>query len=185
MSHEVAKTLYQASHEAGQKFEYFITGAIGAMFAYSVQNYTPQVLGWNPQTLEPVAILCLAASFFCGLKRIEARYHELGISYEKHQALGDAKAMEDTLRLIHEDPLRHIPRQSIEKIQKSLEIQASRAKSADPILDKLGRQMGILYRIRNYLMIAGFLLLVCAKIGTPYLSPKPTQADQPATKGTF
>jgi len=49
MSHEVAKTLYQANHEAGQKFEYFVTGAIGAMFAYSVQNYAPEVLAWNPK----------------------------------------------------------------------------------------------------------------------------------------
>lgn len=181
MSHKVAKTLYQANHEAGQKFEYFVTGAIGAVFAYSVQNYDPQVLAWNPQTLEPIAILCLAVSFFCGLKRIEARYHELGISYEKNQSLGDAKAMEDALRLIHEDPVRHQPRQSIEEIQKALDTQVSRSQSAAPILDKLGRQMGILYRIRNYLMIAGFLLLVAAKVGTPYFAPTTTPSPPPAT----
>lgn len=179
MSHEVAKTLYQASHEAGQKFEYFITGAIGAMFAYSVQNYSPEVLGWNPQTLEPIAILFLAVSFFCGLKRIEARYHELGISYKKNQAIGDAKAMEEALRLIFEDPVRNQPRQSIEEIQKSLDIQVSRAKSAAPILDKLGRQMGVLYHVRNLLMVLGFLFLVGSKMGTPYFSPKPTPTTQP------
>lgn len=56
MSHEVAKTLYNANHEAGQKLEYFITGVIGAMFAYSVQNYTPHIIGWDARTLEPMRV---------------------------------------------------------------------------------------------------------------------------------
>lgn len=181
MSHEVAKTLYNASHEAGQKLEYFITGVIGAMFAYSVQNYTPHIIGWDARTLEPIAILCLAVSFFCGLKRIEAHYHHLGISYEKNQAIGDAKVMDEALRLIHADPLRHQPRQSIEDIQKSLEISVSRAKSATPILDRLDRQIGALYRARNWLMLAGFFLIVAAKIADPYstTTKQPTQAPTP------
>jgi hypothetical protein len=182
MSHEVAKTLYDDAHEARQKFEYFITGAIGAMFAYTVQNYTPRRLDLTPSTLEPIAIVCLAVAFFCALKRIESHYHHLGINYEKNQALGDAKALEEALRLIHTDPVRHQPRQSIEEIQKSLEIQVSRAKSAAPILDMLDRRMGKLYHLRNYLMAAGFLLIFCAKAGSPYFAPTKTQSQEPQTK---
>ena len=143
------------------------------MFAYSVQNYTPAVLGWTPQTLEPAAILCLAVSFFCGLKRLEAHYHHLGISYEKNQALGDAQEIQKALKQAepHLGALPPLQQEYMDGWRKKMEAQHSRAKSADPILDKLDRQMGFLYHSRNRLMMAGFLLLVCSKIGTPYFSP--------------
>ncbi|MES2997135.1 MAG: hypothetical protein V4733_10040 [Verrucomicrobiota bacterium] len=173
MSHEKANLLYQATKAAEQQFEYFLTGAIGAMFAYTVQNYTPHRLDLSPSTLEPLAIVCLAGAFFCGLKRIECLFHHSGISYQKFQELGDAQVTEDAIRLIVTQPEKHQPRQgsTIESIAKDAQAHRSRAQSADPLLDSLGTQVRRYYTWRNSLMLAGFSLIVAAKIAAPYFAP--------------
>ena len=98
MSSENATLLYKASQEAQQKFEYFLTGAIGAMFAYIAQTYTPQKIDLSASTLEPVALLLLAVSFFLGLRRINCIYHILGMSYEETLATDDATEIQKALR---------------------------------------------------------------------------------------
>ena len=143
MSHENAKILYQATQAAEQKFEYFLTGAIGAMFAYTVQNYTPHRLDFSASTLEPIAIICLAGAFFCGLKRIECLFHVLGISYQKNQEIGDAQVTEDAIRMIVTEPHKHQPRQgsSLESISEEAQAHRDRARSAEPLLDSLGTKV--------------------------------------------
>ena len=186
MSHENAKILYQATQSAEQKFEYFLTGAIGAIFAYSVQNYTPTRIDLSPSILEPIAIVCLAGAFFCGLKRIECLFHHLGISYQKNQELGDAQVTEDALRLIVLEPHKHQPRRgsSIELIVEEAASHRSRAQSAEPLLDSLNTKVRLFYKWRNYLMFAGFFLVFLARVLSPYssmLKQSPQQSDSRTT----
>jgi hypothetical protein len=173
MSHENAKILYQATQAAEQKFEYFLTGAIGAMFAYTVQNYTPHRLDFSASTLEPIAIICLAGAFFCGLKRIECLFHVLGISYQKNQEIDDAQVTETAIRMIVTEPEKHQPRQgsSLESLAKEAQAHRGRAQSAEPLLDSLGTKVRHYYTWRNGLMLAGFSLIVAAKIAVPYSTP--------------
>jgi hypothetical protein len=63
--------LYSKSRDSLEKFDYFICSVAGAIFAYVAQHYTPKVLAIDAATLEPVSLVLLAASFFCGIKRIE------------------------------------------------------------------------------------------------------------------
>jgi hypothetical protein len=66
-----ALELYKKGKDAADKFDYFVCTVSGAIFAYIAQHYTPKVLAINAALLEPVSLLVLAGSFFCGLKRIE------------------------------------------------------------------------------------------------------------------
>jgi hypothetical protein len=66
-----ALELYKKGKDAADKFDYFVCTVSGAIFAYIAQHYTPKVLAIDAATLEPVSLLLLAGSFFCGLKRIE------------------------------------------------------------------------------------------------------------------
>jgi hypothetical protein len=184
MSHENAKVLYQANQAAGQKYEYFLTGAIGAMFAYSVQGYIPKRLDFTPVTLEPIAIVCFAAAFICGLKRIEGLFHHLGVSYEMNQALGDATEAEKALRLIAEEPHTHQPREgvSVESIQGEANAWRDRAQSADTKLDLLNLKGQSLYSWRNRLMITGVALIVCARVANPYFVNHPEPSQEPSSQ---
>jgi hypothetical protein len=169
MSHENAKILYQASHEAQQKFEYFLTGAIGAMFAYTAQTYTPKKLDFSPSTLEPIAIICFAVAFFLGLRRLDCLYHILGISYEKTHADADAAVIQKTLRMIEDDHLlSYQPGTSVEEMEKDLEWNRTRSRSAKPILDDLSTKIRTFYNWRSRLLIAGFALIVLARVLSPY-----------------
>ncbi|WP_411825418.1 hypothetical protein [Luteolibacter sp. AS25] len=185
--HDTANTLYQATQAAEQKFEYFITGAIGAMFAYSVQSFIPRCIDSIFAALEPVAIICFAVAFLCGLRRMECLFNFLGISYEKNLALGDAKVTEEALRRMAADPIQYRLREglSVEAVAKDAQADRSRAKSADPLLDSLGKKVRTLHHWRNRLMIAGFFLIFSARIVTPYLTspkrpiPRPVPVSQP------
>jgi len=180
MSHENAKILYKASQEAQQKFEYFLTGAIGAMFAYTAQTYTPKKLDFSPSTMEPVAIICFAVAFYFGIRRIDCLYHHLGISSQEAQALGDAKELENALRMVAENPLVCTPRagMTVSKIESDLEHLRSRAQSAKTILKKLDDKVGSFYTWRNRLMLAGFFLIFLGRVLSPYYTTTKPQIQQ-------
>lgn len=185
MSYENAKILYQATQAAEQKFEYFLTGAIGAMFAYTVQNYTPQRLHLTPSTLEPIAIICLAGAFFFGLKRLECLFHKLGISYEQHQEIGYAQVTEEAIRRLVTEPSKYQlrPGSTIESLEKEAQAHRSRAQTAEPLLDSLETTVQHYYTWRNSLMLAGFSLVVAAKIASPYSTHTAPLMPPPAHKG--
>ena len=67
--------IFKMSQAAWDKFDYFVCGSSGALFAYIAQTYVPQKLAlWYP-LLEPLALLLLAGSFVVGLLRIESCGH--------------------------------------------------------------------------------------------------------------
>ncbi|MCX6879821.1 MAG: hypothetical protein NTW21_39355 [Verrucomicrobia bacterium] len=186
MSHENAKILYQASHEAQQKFEYFLTGAIGAMFAYTAQTYTPKKLDFSPSTLEPIAVICFAVAFFLGLRRLDCLYHILGVNYEKTHADADAAVIQKALRMIENDPLlRYQPGTSLEEMEKELEWNRIRSRSAKPILDDLKTRIRTFYNWRSRLLLVGFALIVLARVLSPYSAatkPQTQQTDHKASE---
>ena len=170
MSHENAKMFYDKSHEAHQKYEYFVTGAIGAMVAYTIQNYTPKKLGWSPSTLEPIAIICFAVAFYLCLRRLEYFYHILVLNSQQNQALSDADEMGKALRLHAEDPQGNKLRSglSMESIAEDRDFHIRRSQSATPLLASIDKRVRAYYTWRGRLMIAGVVLFLAARILAPY-----------------
>jgi hypothetical protein len=63
---------FSGYREGEQKFDYFVTGVAGALFAYLATNYTPRKLSISPDSLEPLSLIFLALAFFYGMKRIQS-----------------------------------------------------------------------------------------------------------------
>lgn len=70
MPEKLSTFVFSGFREAQQKFDYFVTGISGALFAYIAQTYTPERIAFSPAILEPASLVCLAVSFFLGVRRI-------------------------------------------------------------------------------------------------------------------
>jgi len=170
MPSEKVTLLYKATQEAQQRFEYFITGITGALFAYIAQTYTPQKIDFSASTLEPIALVFLAFSFFLGLLRINHMYHSLGMNYEQLEASESAKAIEKALRDAEPHKALLPPEQQKYMNEWTQEMKAlrDRAQAAKGFVDQLNRQGMTFYSLRNILLLAGFASVVLAKILEPY-----------------
>ncbi|MDF1811416.1 MAG: hypothetical protein P1V20_04360 [Verrucomicrobiales bacterium] len=193
MSHEKADAVYDAAHAAQQKFEYFLTGSIGAMFAYTAQTYNPEKLGVNPSTIEAAAIITFAVAFFLGICRISAIYISLAISYEQLHARADAKAIREGLKTVDSvaESLSPQQKENRDQLRQLLASKESRSQSAQALRDEAHRKGLLYHNSRNYLLMLGFGLLICSKLWTPYFDSrqmpqehkleqsKPSQASLP------
>lgn len=59
--------LHSKEHASGEKFDYYICSAAGALFAYIGQTYTPHVFDSWYFFLTPIALLALTVCFGIGL----------------------------------------------------------------------------------------------------------------------
>src|ERR1035437_185974 len=71
MAESKSLLVYAGVRDAQQKYDYFIAGVTGALFAYIAQTYTPRRIELNPSVFEPLALVFLALSFYLALRRIE------------------------------------------------------------------------------------------------------------------
>jgi hypothetical protein len=72
---EKRTAIFQSSQEAQRKFDYFVTGLTGAVLSYLSQSYQPHRVGWNTESLTPIALIFLVGSFVLGFRRIEVSNH--------------------------------------------------------------------------------------------------------------
>jgi hypothetical protein len=180
------RQLYQTSTEAQDTFDYFICATTGALVAYIVQSYTPQRLALNPSSLEPLAILLLAGSFFLGLKRIEAgnlmkkvtaRIHFLADQMsEITTALAEPKPKIDRSGRLLDPTQLAKEREDHERSMVSLEEQRIRVQQTTKTY----------YQLRNHFLLAGFLAIFVAKLGQPYAQqPTPEPAVNSVSNRTL
>jgi hypothetical protein len=118
--------------ESSDKFDYFICGVSGSLFAYIAQTYTPQRFETLP--IEPLALLFLALSFYTGAVRIETANtmkllnHEMLDASEKAGEMTKALAEPSTSGLHYNAEGGEIrTRADIEKLRKSLLLESRRS----------------------------------------------------------
>jgi hypothetical protein len=78
MSEKRSIIAFEHYREGEQRFEYFITGILTALCAYVGQTLQAQKFGFNPYTLEVLALALVVASIILSFKRLE-----LGISLHR------------------------------------------------------------------------------------------------------
>jgi hypothetical protein len=160
---------FEHYRDASQRFDYLVTGAVGALCAYIAQTYIPQKLGLNSNTLELVSLLVLVASAVAGFKRIEytITLHKLNFRFlDRGEVRGHliANTNGETFINIHSGDIitPEYASQLISKVDKEL-----------PEIDKNIKKYGILssraYKVRNYALLIGFLLLLLSRVLKPYM----------------
>lgn len=154
---------YDAWRDEAQRFDYFILGLIGALAAYVAQNLKPQRLGWSPFTLELVGLFLLVAAAFFGFRRIE---HNVALLRQTHARL----EWEDNLASIVENYRGNAVRTNLGEVLSPDDIER-RAQDLRASITKIGKLQeatatasGKNYQRRNWCLLAGFLILIVARI---------------------
>jgi hypothetical protein len=173
MSDNRSIELFHKAQEADEKFDYFLCGVAGALFAYVGQNYNAQRIGWNVSLFEPLALLFLVSSFIAGLKRIET---VMLVKRDNAQMLDcSEKAAACAELLLSGDGVINAGGDLI-TARNAEEWRTEFRRRVDVLeskIEKLSNRTLWYYRIRNGLLIGGFLTLLAAKIIKPYAAAFP------------
>lgn len=163
-------TLYKHHYEAEQKYDYFIVGLAGAMFAYIVQTYVPAKIEFSPSVLEPVSLILLGFAFFVGLKRIEQVKVGVRLNHEYLNSKEQAKMLTNALQsesssIIGSESGEPVSKEEISKRKKK---HLERIDQCSEGMKRNANASERTYRIRNYLVMAGFGSIFLAKVLQPY-----------------
>lgn len=169
MALERSDKAYEYWRDAALRFDYFVTGVSGALTAYVGQSLKPHRIGLNPQSLELIALLVLVASVVVGLKRIEAGVDLFRVM---HANLFHNEARGKLIESASKGGV-FINTSTGDMISAAEMIQTAdlHRKEADETLS--ARNLRVeeatrYYKIRNYLLLGGFLLLIVARIIPAY-----------------
>ena len=180
MSTGRSDTLYAAHAAASEKFDYFITGATGALAGYIGQALHPTSIGFNPTTVELASVLVLLVSVAFGLKRIENVIQIIGVNHaalyheESAGALGAALGPGPIFNEQTGDVLSSAEAAYLAQLHRGT------SKDLRPKLKQLQARGTTYYHARNWCLVVGFLLLLTARILPAYMpSPAPATTEEP------
>jgi hypothetical protein len=169
MSERKSLPLYQSYQESGEKFDYFVCGVAAALFAYIGQNYSPKPLGFDLNLLEPLSLLLLASSFFVGLKHLETCVHLRKYNFLNIDAGERAGNLTEALA---KPGLQFNPSTgemwTIEKIMARREDAIIKSQVIEQKMDKEVRKANRLNKVRDWILMLGFLVVLLSKITEPY-----------------
>ncbi|HWQ90823.1 MAG TPA: hypothetical protein VN673_04070 [Clostridia bacterium] len=161
------------ANEAEQKFDYFICGVTGALFAYLGEHFSPRKFEWGVSALEPLALCFLVGAFFVGLKRLQYCYEVKRQNHvmldTAHNATVLAKALDEAQTVYGNRGQRLAPELVIaeqQEYQRSCEIAESKMRKAIITASWASR-------VRNGLLLMGFIALLLSKLLLPYAVIKP------------
>lgn len=155
--------IYKRSHEAEQKFDYFVCTVAGAVFGYEAERFFPNRLAFNSHLLELVSLLSLALAFWFGLQKLRCSVlgtrinHKLNDSEEKSlqlaRMLGDPKYQNEVSQQMMKTDLCKC-RQDVDAANAQL-----------PSVEASARRN---YVLRDISFVFGFVAIVASKILQPY-----------------
>ena len=168
MSTERNDSIHNYWGQSSEKFDYFITGATGALCAYLFQTFQPAKIYFSPDTLELLSLLILIATVFAGFKRIEnivETYRHNHISLYLSEYIGQLVSNYDGRPLINEATGETMSPEQVEaKIEALKHIYTEVRNDADSRANAAGKW----YKCRNRLLATSLLLLVASKIWVAY-----------------
>jgi len=151
-----------------EKFDYFILGVIGALCAYLSQNIALQPLGVNSSTLELLALLVVLLSGIFGFLRIEYSVEAHGINHQQLH-LSQKKGQ---LVTNYSGGLMVNTHTGEALTPKDARVEIRAIEQALPVIEtqiiRLQSKTGTYYKLRNYCLLIGFLMIIGAKIYAAY-----------------
>ena len=162
--------LFYRLHESAEKFDYFVCGVSGALFAYIGQNYHPQKLEIGISLYEPISLLFLAGAFFVGLMHVERvvlnRYINFQMLHAGEAAGNIMTALKSgQMSYDNKDSGETLDRQQAEQLRLKYLEDKNRLELD---LTAKGKIEDRLYRVRNLLLLLGFATVFLSKLLEPY-----------------
>jgi hypothetical protein len=171
MTTERSDKVYENWRQAAERFDYFILGVTGALCAFVAQAYKPAKLGCNPSSLELLALMLLVFAAIAGFRRVEQviflnllnhnflrRNEERGTLVSKSLPGGMPLVNSSTGEVIAPS---QIPAR-VEALSKDLPALQTK-------IEEVKASAHRWYKVRNWLILAGFVLLVSAKVLSAYV----------------
>jgi hypothetical protein len=164
MAEDAPSAAYAKYIEASQRFDYFVTGAAGAVLSYAVQSYSP-VSGDAAPWLPPVAWLCLLGSAGSGLVHLHNAVKMLRISAAKVSVEGDVQILREAGwkgqgAFLHGLNIAIAPTQ----VPHAVSIHDAHISADREMLNRVGKKGKIAANIRNGLLFCGLAILTVWKI---------------------
>jgi len=153
-----------------QKFDYYITGVIGASVIYLIKDHHSTRLGVNPSTIELGAIVALIVALFAGITRIERIVTILRVTHDlipKEELLKKLRSRSPGEQILSETTLSPLTEEELASKGTQLSGVVQRAREGR---EAIRRASGIYYSVRNVALGVGLLLLLAAKVSEPYLA---------------
>jgi hypothetical protein len=179
--------IYGMAHASIEKFDYFICGVTGALFAYLSQTYQPHKIEDAFSILQISSLLLLAVSFYAGIKRIQFFILMTRINHEFLSASEAAGKITTSLfeypgaNVFHNQGSGELKKP--DDLERKREDDLRRAKELEASFP-LVRRKAIRYgRVRETFLLLGFLTILVSKVAQPYQRdfPPPSRAIPPAT----
>ena len=169
MTTERSDKVFDNWRQATEKFDYFVLGVTGALCAYISQAYKPTKLGFNPDTLELLALILLVCSAIVGFRRIE---RSIEVTLLNHRLLraneerGVLVSKAQSGPLVNESTGDILSPQMVQ--QHIQEISAAMPKLRNQV-DLASAAASRAYHTRNWLILVGFGVLMFAKVWSAYV----------------
>lgn len=170
MSTERSDKLHADWRASTEKFDYFVLGALGALCAFIGQGYKPAKLGFNPTSLELVALFVLVSAVIFGFRRIEKTLLVTALNqmllHANEARGGMVSKMEKEGYLINQATGEIF---SQEQAREKVAEHTSKIQRIRPELEAVKAEACKDYRRRNHLALTGFFLLIAAKVWSAYV----------------
>jgi hypothetical protein len=168
MSEDVNRA-YELWRESAEKFDYFMAGLCAAVLGYLAPKFESARIGFNPESVELLALLSFVGAFFASFKRLESTVHLQRIGIGRLEELEAKERLENAIRegttILDSDTKTVMDR---EKVQALLETRKSIVEISRTMEKSLGTKAVRWYTVRYYLLVAGFLLLIAARVWKGY-----------------
>ena len=169
MTTERSDRVYENWRTSAEKFDYFVLGILGAICAYIANNFEPGRLGFNPKTLELIALVSFFLSAILGFVRVEATVLLTSLNY-RHLRLNEQRGSL-TKQLQSGQPFLnsatgqiyapHDAQNEISQINRTLP-------NIDTQMASSNSRAELAYSWRNRLVFIGFMILIGARVWSAY-----------------
>ena len=160
--------VHEKWRESTEKFDYFILGVVGALCAYISQTFKPERIGLNPGTLELLALLVLVLAAVFGFRRVEQVNLATLVNYKILQANERRGVLVSVIQkgtgVNTETGAIYTPEYAAQQIPGITE----QLKQLQPKLASAQQRAQLHYKLRNGLILVGFLMLLAAKLCSAY-----------------
>jgi hypothetical protein len=175
--HEISKAIYDRGNtDSVEKFDYFIVGLAGALFAYIGQNYVPHKFDSAYSTLTPLALLYLILAFVFGCRRIYLANIGKKLNKEFVKEHEDCRHLTETIDKYHSSQTLVAPIDKITGETVSIEFLTKRREKKLAYKHELERKARLKIkwansyeRFRDICLVLGFILILAAKVFQPYM----------------
>jgi hypothetical protein len=166
--------LYSKERASGEKFDYYVCSAAGALFAYIGQTYTPHTFDSWYFFLTPTALLALTSCFGIGLWTISISKDVTTLNKEVVLLLEESTQILELLRTSNGEFFDSPKQKRATRTELTAKVETNRASMDEMRVDAMEKitQANRLNLIRNLSLTVGFLLILASKVLQPYLGIK-------------